>query len=102
MTKNDDKEAVQKDRLIKYLTLTSVIIQAMKPLSEEKLQLPIDDLSLSDNFKNISKANGFFTLKQLLDTPLTELLQMQWFTNGMLEELTTLLTKDEIRNSEDN
>lgn len=65
----------------------------MKPLSEEKLQLPIDDLSVSDNFKNISKANGFNTLKQLLDTPLTDLLQMQWFTNEMLQELTDLLTR---------
>ncbi len=71
----------------------------MEPLSEEKLQLPIDHLSVSDNFKSISKANGFITLKQLLDTPLTELLQMEWFTNDMLEELTALLTKDGIRNS---
>ncbi len=64
---------------------------AINPTFRHLVQLPIADLSVSDAFKKSAQANGFTTLQQMLDIPLTELVKMEWFRRDILDELMELL-----------
>jgi hypothetical protein len=49
--------------------------------------LSLASVALSDEFKKAAAANGYYTLGDILDILLTELIQKDWFTPGMFEEL---------------
>jgi hypothetical protein len=58
---------------------------------QDLLHSSISDLSLSEAFKSAATGNGFCTLQQLLDIPLTALVKLDWFEITMLDELAKLL-----------
>jgi len=62
-----------------------------KDLVHPLLQQPIDALSVSPEFKDMSKANGFNTLQEILDEPLHELPLKAKSGYRMLRELLDVL-----------
>ena len=49
--------------------------------------------SMSESFKKIASANGYQTVEEILAIPLTELVQKDWFTPAMLEELALIIKR---------
>jgi len=51
------------------------------------MKLPVNETHLSEGFRKIARINGFNTLGELLSIKLTHLLQMEWLSLTMLEEI---------------
>lgn len=58
------------------------------------LDAPIDELSVSDEFKQISKKLGFTSLRQTTDLGWGKLLRMKDFDYGWFNELVRLLKSE--------
>ena len=55
------------------------------------LHISLASMAFSESFKKAATTNGYYTLGDILAIPLTELLQYEWFTPSMLEELATIV-----------
>lgn len=55
------------------------------------LHMSLASMAFSDSFKKAASTNGYYTLGEILAIPLTDLLNYEWFTPAMLEELTTIV-----------
>lgn len=62
-----------------------------KDLAHPLLQQPIDSLSVSPEFKVMSKTNGFSTLQEIINEPLHELPLKAQSGYRMLKELLEVL-----------
>lgn len=58
------------------------------------LDVPIDELAVSDEFKRLSKKLGFTSLRQTTDLGWGKLLQMKNFDYGWFNELVRLLKSE--------
>lgn len=60
----------------------------MKPSADGSLlHLPLTVIGMSDTFTKAAIVNGYNTLSDILDIPLTQLATMEWFTPSMFDEL---------------
>lgn len=59
----------------------------MEPYVEKVLTSSIDSLPLSEDFKNATIQQGYHTLNEIMSMPITELVNLKWFTSEMLKEL---------------
>jgi len=50
-------------------------------------QTLIEDSEISESFQAILHQHGYVTIEEVLTIPVTEFIQMKWFTAGLLEEL---------------
>ena len=63
----------------------------MKEPNENTPLHPFDSMELSEAFKHTARLHGYNTLEDILTMPLTELVQKDWFTSSMFEELAALV-----------
>ena len=66
---------------------------------EEIVNRSIASLDLSDSFKEAMRREGFYTLNEIMDLPLKQLVKMTWFTKAMLEELSQYIFNARIMDS---
>ncbi|MDB5210268.1 MAG: hypothetical protein JWQ30_1095 [Sediminibacterium sp.] len=57
------------------------------------MQLPLSSTHLSKLFRDTATHNGFNTIGQLLSIKLTNVLQMDWFTPAMMDEIASIVKK---------
>ncbi len=62
----------------------------------KQLQMPIESLDLSVEFKNMARVNHFTTLSQMLELPIDILLEHPLFGYRMLAEYLSFLTYNEL------
>jgi len=63
------------------------------------LNVPIMQLSIKDDFKVMASVNGFDTLQQVLNFPVSVLLKREKFTMHVYYELIDVLKQNDILNS---
>ena len=55
------------------------------------LYFPLTKLDVSESFAKIAAAHGYNTLGEILNIPLTTLVNMDWFSPPMFEELSRMV-----------
>jgi nicotinamide mononucleotide (NMN) deamidase PncC len=60
------------------------------------LHLPLAAVGMSEAFTRTAMMYEYNTLSDILAIPLTELIQKEWFTTDMLEELAQVVKKHNI------
>ncbi|MES2329582.1 MAG: hypothetical protein V4539_08270 [Bacteroidota bacterium] len=63
------------------------------PTVQPWMQLPLSSTHLSKIFRETASHNGFNTIGQLLSVKLTNVLQMDWFTPPMTDEIASIVKK---------
>lgn len=53
--------------------------------------MPVSSLPISDAFKSGLQQAKINSLEELIQLPITELINLKWFTSELLEELTELI-----------
>lgn len=53
--------------------------------------MPVSSLLISDAFKSGLQQAKINSLEELIQLPITELINLKWFTSELLEELTELI-----------
>ena len=61
---------------------------------DSPLYLPLSVSGLPEDFIQTALANGFHTLADFLDTPLTELRTLPWLPPQMLEQLVVAINNN--------
>jgi DNA-directed RNA polymerase alpha subunit len=59
--------------------------------SADLLHKPIASLPVSERFKEAMDRQGIKTLDELVGMPLTDVVNLKWFTDEILDELSALL-----------
>ena len=67
-------------------------------ITDQKLESIINrsiaSLNLSEQFKKITRKEGFYTLNDIMNLPIRQLINMKWFTREMLEELSEFIFQE--------
>jgi hypothetical protein len=66
--------------------------------ADSPLQLPFTAVGLSEEFARTAMLYKYNTLAEILTIPLTELVQKEWFTTDMFEELARVVKTHNIHN----
>ena len=59
------------------------------------IHLPLGSVGLSGEFTAKALQNGYHTLDEIMNIPLTDLLKMEWFTPDMFDELSKVIRKED-------
>ena len=56
---------------------------------------PLGSIGLSYGFTSKALQHGYHTLEEIINIPLTDLLNMEWFTPDMFDELGKVIRQEE-------